>query len=272
MVVEETVALKAAYQATRALIRLRDVEDAQRTLVALCEALGAGLAPDGDDPSAVPLDMSLGEGEPILPVAHDISTRERLIRYLGPAVTDAWAAVERGRTSERLAEQAAIDPLTGVWNRRSWAAALDRSSAGDTVAFLDLDHFKAVNDRQGHHEGDRVLARFGAHLRHSVRDGDIVGRWGGDEFVILLPRTSHAVAAIAMDRLRKSWREIAPHGIDFRVGMATVDESAISDDPRRGALRLADARMYAEKLSDRGARPCPESASHLGPVPTETRA
>ena len=106
----------------------------------------------------------------------------------------------------QLREQAEKDWLTGCYNRRYLACdargAGRRARAPLSVAVLDLDHFKAVNDRFGHQCGDRVLARAAALLHANVRAGDVVTRAGGEEFVIVMPWTDAADAAVCAERLR----------------------------------------------------------------------
>jgi GGDEF domain-containing protein len=98
--------------------------------------------------------------------------------------------------NERLAESASTDLLTGLPNRRMLDRALGRLSANDTVVMLDLDHFKQVNDNFGHAAGDEVLRVFGSVLRGTVRGRDTVGRFGGEEFLIVLAPGANAEATL----------------------------------------------------------------------------
>jgi diguanylate cyclase (GGDEF)-like protein len=114
-----------------------------------------------------------------------------------------------GHLSESLRRQADTDPLTGLLNRNGFLAAAIREHAiaqrsGNrlTLAVLDLDGFKQINDQRGHVVGDRLLADLGSSWRERLRTGDILARHGGDEFVLLLPATSPESASAALDRLR----------------------------------------------------------------------
>ena len=114
-----------------------------------------------------------------------------------------------GRLSESLRRQADTDTLTGLLNRNGFMAAAVREHAiaqrsGNrlTLAMLDLDGFKQINDLRGHTVGDRVLADLGKSWRERLRTGDILARHGGDEFVLLLPATTPEGASAVLDRLR----------------------------------------------------------------------
>lgn len=156
----------------------------------------------------------------------------------------------------QLREQAERDWLTGCYNRRYLASTLEELAeehAPVSVAVLDLDRFKSVNDRFGHSAGDRVLARAAALLHENVRGSDIVTRAGGEEFVIVMPWTDERDAAICAERLRDAiaaadWSSIADGmAITTSIGLVT---SATADDVE-GAVRLADRRLYAAKSAGR---------------------
>lgn len=241
--------LNLAYLATQELLRARSPADAQAAVVTLCQDLGAEvIRAQDDDGSALHLDLSLGLGEPLVPVAPDPQLREALCRYLVPAVMNARSVAERVLSSGMLAESASQDALTGLWGRRSLMAAVNRMRPGDSLALLDLDHFKDVNDTLGHAEGDRILVKFGAHLRSSVRDRDIVGRLGGEEFVILFPATSISEACVVLERLRAAWREKDATAISFSGGVAKypgLDSQEL--DAGQLAMKRADQLMYEAK-------------------------
>jgi diguanylate cyclase (GGDEF)-like protein len=266
--VDDASDLRAAYVATRSLLRVRETLAAQRVVLTLCRALGADVAPaDADVPDSVPMDISLGEGSPLLPVASEPRVRALLTRYLAPAVLDARAVVERERTSQRLQQMATIDILTGVWARQSLMFAINHTRSGDCLALIDLDHFKTINDTLGHNAGDVTLADFAAHLRGAVRDRDIVGRYGGEEFVVVFPATTIRDADAVLCRLRDSWSASAYVPVTFSAGVAIVAE--YPGEPGQGgqvALKTADALMYQAKKDGRDGVRC-QPTSRRAPLP-----
>jgi diguanylate cyclase (GGDEF)-like protein len=117
---------------------------------------------------------------------------------------------------------------------------------------VDLDHFKQVNDTLGHDAGDEVLRSFGTHLRAQVRDGDVVGRLGGEEFVLLFPRTDRHEAVSILQRIARRWPDVAPHRLTFSAGAVTVEVPPDPHElPGQHALKRADALMYRAKESGR---------------------
>lgn len=119
---------------------------------------GAVVDPDKAGSDAVPIDLSFGVDDPVVPLAPvDSVTRPILVRYLPGFVRDVHRAVELVTRTKRLANDADIDVLTGLSNRRVMGRALGRLKTGDKVIMLDLDHFKQINDDLGHLQGDEVL-------------------------------------------------------------------------------------------------------------------
>src|SRR5450432_1530292 len=169
----------AVHEATRSLFRVRAGGDARHVAEQLVRELGGWLVSAGtDDPCVIPVDLSFGDGEPLLPAAPPGSTaRELLERHLPPFLLDARHVLELSGRNERLAESASTDLLTGLPNRRMLDRALGRLAADDTVILLDLDHFKWINDNFGHASGDQVLRVFGRVLRGAVRERDTAGRF-----------------------------------------------------------------------------------------------
>jgi len=167
---------------------------------------------------------------------------------------------ELERLRDRFREQAHQDWLTGLRNRRWLARELPRLIAqarrfGEplTLALLDIDHFKTVNDRFGHDVGDRVLQTFAGLLTATVREPDVVVRTGGEEFVVLMPGTSREDALVCWERIREALRACewpAPQpqlGLTVSAGLVLLEECA---DIRELAA-LADDRLYAAKAAGR---------------------
>lgn len=260
--VDEVDHLRAAYVATRKILRARDVQTAQDAVLTLCRALGADVAAaDADDPNSVPIDMSVGQQPPLLPVAADPQVRNLLARYLAPAVLDARTVEAKDLSSNRLIEDALLDPLTGIWNRRALMLAVNRTGFGDCIAMLDLDHFKNVNDTFGHEAGDQVLVAFATHVHTVIREHDIVGRLGGEEFVVLLPRTHLPAACAAIERLRLSWASSGPRSVatpvTFSVGVTNVPAAHLGQQSAgQMALSKADSLLYEAKASGRDQVKC----------------
>ncbi|WP_432563151.1 diguanylate cyclase [Kineococcus sp. SYSU DK003] len=160
-------------------------------------------------------------------------------------------AAERERLIGALAEAAVRDELTGLLNRRG---LLERVPQDRTVGVLvvDVDHFKAYNDRFGHLEGDRCLARVAAALAAHSRPGNVVARFGGEEFVVVLQDARPQDVLAAGQRLRAAVRDLAlPHPArPDRAGAVTVSVGAALG-PWQEALAAADAAVYDAKSAGR---------------------
>jgi diguanylate cyclase (GGDEF)-like protein len=161
------------------------------------------------------------------------------------AVTVWSTALVLGRLSDSLRQRADTDPLTGLLNRNGFLTAAtreraiaDRTRTPLTLAVLDLDGFKQVNDRFGHAAGDHLLADAASTWRTRLRAGDILARYGGDEFVLLLPATSHAEAGEVLERLRGS---DLPVNWSIGLGEWCVGEALET------ALTRADRDLYSVK-------------------------
>jgi diguanylate cyclase (GGDEF)-like protein len=161
---------------------------------------------------------------------------------------------------KRLEEQATRDALTGIWNRGAILEILDRELArvsreGGSLGILlaDVDHFKQVNDTHGHLAGDRVLREVAQRLQVVLRTYDAVGRYGGEEFLVVLPGCDTATILHLAERLRQSIadRPVEQDGfsvpITLSLGAATWKEGASS----AGLIRSADDALYRAKSSGR---------------------
>lgn len=175
-----------------------------------------------------------------------------------------------GSLSESMRLQAGTDQLTGLLNRNGFLAAAlreralaDRTGAALTLAVIDLDGFKQINDREGHAAGDRLLADLGRDWRKRVRPGDIVARHGGDEFVLLLPATTPTGAHAVLERLR---------GDGDVVGWSVGVSEWLSGESIDAPMVRADRYLYGVKSAQRNgmaavARLRGETASAPAPAP-----
>ena len=155
---------------------------------------------------------------------------------------------------ERLKRSVELDALTEVYSRRAMmdridAAVLDASEHPAALFFIDLDGFKAVNDDCGHREGDRVLAAIAQALKDAVRAEDAVGRFGGDEFLVLAPvhdrQGAHVMALHLLEAVRGAGASAAPgHRVTASIGYALAPQDA--SQPLK-LIQLADDAMYAAK-------------------------
>lgn len=148
-------------------------------------------------------------------------------------------------------EAATTDPLTGALNRRGFEQKFSTSASGcGILLYADLDHFKSINDTLGHDFGDKVLLQTADTLRDRLRRCDILGRFGGEEFVIFLPDLSQAEGAIIANRLRRALTEtvILPDR-KLTVSMGATDILASANF--QAALSRADTALYQAKSKGR---------------------
>ncbi|PJA31661.1 MAG: GGDEF domain-containing protein [Zetaproteobacteria bacterium CG_4_9_14_3_um_filter_53_7] len=172
------------------------------------------------------------------------------------------------KAKEELRFQATHDPLTGLRNRRYMMEQLNQGVSqamryrhAFAVVMLDLDHFKKVNDVHGHAAGDMVLAHMARVLRGGMRESDIPGRWGGEEFIVLLPHTDAKGAEHAADQWLNYITSAplvlaggASVAVSFSAGVASLDLNDKESDLKRvvdGLLHTADSRMYIAKEQGR---------------------
>lgn len=180
------------------------------------------------------------------------STREHLRRQ----------KAELAQALEQIRQLATHDDLTGLLNRRAMLDRMQleqrrslRSGSPLLIAQLDIDHFKVVNDTHGHAAGDLVLQSFADTVRRNVRDTDVLARWGGEEFVLLLCDTPAADAVTLMERLRQAVQAMqvpVPQGdgpitMTVSIGLARHTPA----DPLAGTLERADRALYAAKAGGR---------------------
>jgi diguanylate cyclase (GGDEF)-like protein/PAS domain S-box-containing protein len=172
---------------------------------------------------------------------------------------------EMVRTNRDLQQKAARDPLTGCLNRDAILRTLQRlvdqpaetagSRSGTAVIFVDLDGFKSINDRHGHSAGDEILVELAMRIRAATRSGDLLGRMGGDEFVVICPDVADPDSALQLaraldERAFRHWRpRLALTGLRASMGVAWADGPPVT---AHEMLRSADAAMYRSKRAGGG--------------------
>jgi diguanylate cyclase (GGDEF)-like protein len=187
-----------------------------------------------------------------------------LVTALGVLIVVLYARLTADRTrlralSARMERTAQTDSLTGLYNRRALTAEITRSAARArrheeplSVLMIDLDRFKQTNDSFGHEAGDQVLCTIADCMREVLRAGDIFGRWGGDEFLAVLPKTDAAGAQATAHRLRcaAALIDLAEIGLSDGVPLSVGAATGVHTNPH-DLVREADLALYEAK----GARP-----------------
>lgn len=170
-----------------------------------------------------------------------------------------------------LINQATRDALTNAFTRRSGEETLDlqfrlaeRTGVPLVVGFLDVDKFKSVNDQFGHEQGDAVLKSVANALRNCLRKNDVLVRWGGEEFVVILPNTDTEGLATVMDRMASSGLGMRPDGIPVTASMGLAERGADGVEDWDQLIQIADDRMYEAKTSGRN--------KVVGPNPQSSRS
>jgi diguanylate cyclase (GGDEF)-like protein/hemerythrin-like metal-binding protein len=172
-------------------------------------------------------------------------------------VSNGFLMMARERSQERLRTAAMKDKLTGCWNRvrieeaaRQEMARLERYGHPVAMVMMDLDHFKDINDRHGHAAGDMILRGFADVARESIRTTDLLGRWGGEEFVVLLPHCGFPEAVWIAERIRRNLEDgVFPGGlrVTASLGVAVCQ----SGDTWDAWIGRADAALYRAKAGGR---------------------
>ena len=154
---------------------------------------------------------------------------------------------------------ATTDDLTRVANRRHMGEVLEAeerrapgSAAATCIALLDVDHFKQINDRHGHAAGDAVLRSFAQALRAGLRSGDVLARWGGEEFLLMLPETELAAAGALLERLRQDVANMAlPDLAGVKVAFSAGLSMRTGAEPFADTISRADRALYRAKSAGR---------------------
>lgn len=204
----------------------------------------------------------------IVPVDPSRIDQQRIVNVVAPVVI-AFPVMyflmgklrELAIAHRRLEIYAATDALTGIMNRAAFSTLVEayledarqRRHGGGALLIVDVDHFKAINDRFGHDRGDEALIAMARAMRASVRSPDIVGRLGGEEFGVFLPGAGRPQAEAAGERLRRAVSALpfAPEGTQHRLSISVggvVFDSAV---PFAELFRRADEQLYAAKGAGR---------------------
>jgi two-component system cell cycle response regulator len=217
------------------------------------------LLPDARNIMITPL---MAEDRPIGVLAAEHSLRQgsrieqRVVEIVGQFAAHAALALDNAWLLERVQEQAETDGLTGVANRRTFEAVLDREVTRAfrnddklSLVMVDIDHFKALNDTYGHQKGDDVLRAVAKRLRRECRDFDTVSRYGGEEFAVILPGCNETDAMDIAERLREAVMEADTEiSVSSSAGVATYPVHAAGP---RGLIQAADGALYESKRSGR---------------------
>jgi len=197
---------------------------------------------------------------PVLRLIATVATLVALIGFVCDTVHEYGRLWEEHRLMQTLA---LCDPLTGLANRRACETTLRRELArcereGETLSMimLDVDHFKSINDRFGHHAGDRVLVDLAQVLCSELRSSDQAVRWAGDEFIIVLPSTSLEQAQQLAERLRRSVSSTLVVAGDAHTRLTVtlgVAQLRLHDDDSASLIARADANLYEAKRRGRDA-------------------
>jgi two-component system, cell cycle response regulator len=229
---------------------------------------------EGDEVEPSPHEPPLGQGAMAIPLrsgGHPFG----VLAYYGRAtpfdeedlhsleilVRQAETAIENSFLYEEAVRLSLTDGMTGLWNRRNFDLRLEselsravRFIEPFAVIFVELDQMKAVNDRYGHQAGDTVLIELARRLTEAVREVDVVARWGGDEFTLLLPKTGLTGALLLAEKIRAAVGT-APFRIDnaslditISIGVAAYPEHGSSG---KDLVAAADAAMYRAKAGGR---------------------
>jgi diguanylate cyclase (GGDEF)-like protein len=190
----------------------------------------------------------------------DDSVMEELspvVAALGQIIVARWDREARKNAEIELQRAAATDALTGIANRRQLELQLSafvkraqRYSEPLSLLMLDIDHFKQVNDQYGHDAGDKVLVELVQQILASIRDADLLGRWGGEEFLLILPQTSVEAGQPLAERIRRNVETHAfpnPRTVTISLGLVTLRK----DESPESLVQRADAALYQAKGSGR---------------------
>ena len=212
----------------------------------------------------VALDHRVSEVAQVFPASPAIKTLMQALNFGVPILTMAALVMHYfklvTRQQAQLNEHATIDPLTGLMNRRRlrevWMHAEHEGRRGSfplSIVLCDVDHFKAINDKYGHDMGDQVLRQLGQLMPREVRIDDSVCRWGGEEFLLLLPHCDQLTAMATANRIRATIAatpiRVGAQALSVTVTMGVA--TFIDNEKFEAAAHRADVALYAGKVAGR---------------------
>jgi diguanylate cyclase (GGDEF)-like protein len=237
-------AASVAADVTRALLRVGTGEEAVGVLIAAVGRLGGQVMPARlRDPRGLPLDLSLGFGEPLQPVAElGAPARERLEQVVPQLLDDARLAVDRLAALDRTGDSES-DPLTGLLSRRAVGRALGRLGAGSVLALIDVDGMGELRQRDPA-AADDVLRSLSRLLRERLSGADKGGRFADDQLLLLLPGRTVEDAVASLERTRRLWRRVRPGPLTLSAAVGAVADrgpqfSLVAVDQALGRARDA---------------------------------
>jgi diguanylate cyclase (GGDEF)-like protein len=196
-------------------------------------------------------------------VWREVASNSLIYLYISATTMLAFAlfGYVLGRQADRLRQLSTTDALTGLYNRgalntylaHEWRRAR-RYRAPLSVLLVDVDQLKYVNDVHGHAAGDQVIRSLARAITMTLRDSDIGGRWGGDEFLIIAPGTAGVAAATLAERLQlelAKWKATGEAKATASVGVATFDPNAGPQEDPDALVQAADAALYRAKAAGR---------------------
>ncbi len=173
--------------------------------------------------------------------------------------TMGFLLAHRDEAEQALVRLASLDPLTGLLNRREWMkragralGAADAAGEGAVLMMLDLDHFKRINDEHGHPAGDEVLKLAGEVLRGELRASDLLGRYGGEEFCLLLRHCDPEAFGRLDARLHQALRRRCESSLGFTVDFSAGAVRVQAGETLAEAIKRADDELYSAKHAGRG--------------------
>lgn len=204
--------------------------------------------------------------ERLLSIIHNITIeleeyRDKLERAVLELQTEN---TERQRAVEKLEELSTTDPLTSIYNRRKFNELLiseversKRYQTGLSIIMCDIDHFKKINDTFGHDVGDNALKVFSSRINDNIREVDMFARWGGEEFMILMPNVDAKNACSVAEKLRKIIEETEVKKADSFTASFGVT-NLIENDTAESFIKRVDEALYKAKTSGRNKVVCGE--------------